>query len=130
MMTWQDRSDEHRREERAQDRAKRMLARAVANIPAEKRRQRHDRGSLRRRRVGRPMDTESNCSTTTWSYEIGPYMRSREPSVAQSREASRPSSACSHASGHSIASSHATSHASYVSARSSAFDPRAMVTEM
>ena len=52
------------------------------------------------------MDTESNVSSSTWSYEIGPFVRSRE--------ASRPSSACSHASSH---ASH-SSHASYLSARS------------
>jgi len=90
-----------------------VLRRAVRMIPDEKRRQRHQRGSLRRRdrRALRPMDTASNCSTSTWSYEIGPFVRSRDASV------SRPASACSHTSAASV-HSHTSSCVSYLTAKS------------
>lgn len=90
------RAVEHEREERVQQRARGAIARAIARMPLDRRRRRHESG-LRRRHQ---MDTDSNASSSTWSYEIGPYVRSRN--------ASRPASACSHAS----------SHASFASAKS------------
>lgn len=102
-----ERSLLHQQEGRVQQRAMVTIAKAFAAIPLEKRRQRQDRGLRRRtlRRIGNG-DTMSNVSSSTWSYEIGPFVRSRD--------ASRPSSACSHASSH---ASH-SSHASYLSAKS------------
>merc|ERR1740138_373285 len=88
-----ERSLLHQQEGRVQQRAMVTIAKAFAAIPLEKRRQRQDRGLRRRtlRRIGNG-DTMSNVSSSTWSYEIGPFVRSRD--------ASRPSSACSHASSH------------------------------
>ena len=98
------RSREHAVEGLAQERARATIARAFARIPEATRRQRMERGR-HRRRVVRRTDTESVISSTsTWSYEIGPFVRSR------------PASACSQASASSRASSHASS---YRSAKSS-----------
>jgi len=101
-----ERSEQHSRESLVQQRARETLARALAKIPPRKRRERQDRGLHRRRLISR-MDTESQCSSSTWSYEIGPFVRSRNTS--------RPSSACSHAS-HASSHSHASS---YLTAKSS-----------
>ena len=109
-MAIKERANEHMREGRQKERARETLSRAVARIPAGRRRMRQERGRLRRRRTGLRQDTESDCTMSTWSFEIGPFVRSREAS----RNVSRPSSACSHASSHSRASS----HASYLTAKS------------
>lgn len=108
-----ERSMAHVREGAEKESAKATLSRAVQRIPAEKRQQWHERGSMRRRdRRATRMDTESNCSTSTWSYEIGPFVRSRS--------VSRPASACSHTSERSAASgfSHTSSCVSYLTAKS------------
>ena len=99
------RATRHRIESLEQQRARAIFAKAISRIPPERRQQRHELGLRRRRHVHR-LDTASDCdSGTTWSYEIGPFIRSRD----QSRDGSRPASACSHDSG---------SHASYRTASS------------
>lgn len=100
-----ERDTRHQIESLEQRRARAIVAKAIARIPPERRQQRYELGLRRRRQIYR-LDTASDCdSGTTWSYEIGPFIRSRD----QSREGSRPASACSHDSG---------SHASYRTASS------------
>ena len=99
----EQRSREHRIESFRQTRARGIISRAIRRIPPARRRQRQELGLLRKRQHSAVGDTSSECSGTTWSYEIGPYVRSRDVS----RDGSRPASACSHGSG-----SHAGSHAS------------------
>ena len=108
-----ERAIEHQEEARTRQAAKHILTRAVRAMPPERRRARQELGLRRRRLIGR-MDTESACSGSTWSYEIGPFVRSRDGSRSGgSRTGSRPSSACSHASSHE--GSHASSYRSAVS---------------
>jgi len=85
------RATRHRIESLEQQRARAVLAKAISCISPERRQQRHELGVRRRRHTHR-LDTASDCdSSTTWSYEIGPFIRSRD----QSRDGSRPASACS-----------------------------------
>ena len=108
------RSIEHTLEAVKKHKAQQTIHRAFLRIPEEKRRQRLERGlrrggtaHYRRRGGGGGGAAETNCSDTSsesWSYEIGPFVRSRD--------GSRPGSACSNG-------SHASSRASsYLTASS------------
>ena len=88
------RAREHRIESLEQQRARAIVARAVLSIDPERRRKWQELGLLRKQLQLGASDTASDCSGTTWSYELGPSRHSsrsasRDVSCHSSRSASR-----------------------------------------